>query len=661
MEASPIARWRSSTSWRRNRAVGCGCGGGCGCNDVAPLRSEAPPQTPLAAAGLTSSGHTRALPREVSQALRGSLRGPKAAAALQPPTDPPCSVGALPSGRIDPSALVHSPDTGWMSGQDLLFPGFALAIPRDGNFTPAIEHAHRTLRENRPTLLLPSLCPVGVHLSPGKAGDGRDHLQRGEILLHARGHPGSGMPARDSGAWRTDSSEGATRAPGGEEGVIRAKRRRAAAGSRGVAPGQGGIVRPPESEFMRFAYRDQSFWVRREWFWVYMTADMLLDLGVPEGKPSDVLQLVSSVDDALDALWPEFRARVAGTTYEYEQLLGCYNLHRDDWRSFGISYYFWKTGWGAPLEVFRLSCQLATSFWDFAELEGVNVYADHHFDLCDGFPIFMRRALLGSRLPRRDGEPCRLTVHFRNAEAFSWVNERACMNARACDTGYDPGRGQPGFNWSYFDFHWVSGANCWDGSNSENFCNQPTPASSVGVTDAPWNVSFHPSQLYFAGLTCDRILFLARMCLDYARFDGDTEDIEVAQRISRYALNIAADRCDTLIHEIGHVWLSPIERHCDSGVKCCFDVAASVWLCRVKSFLGLPWFSFGPTPDGDYGPDARTLISFNPLCESCSNDDGNAQHYFFWCDLGDEVGVVGQSAITYATHCWSEEDDPCGS
>jgi hypothetical protein len=143
-------------------------------------------------------------------------------------------------------------------------------------------------------------------------------------------------------------------------------------------------------------------------------------------------------------------------------------------------------------------------------------------------------------------------------------------------------------------------------------------------------LTFSPATLAWNAISCDWILFLARMSLDYARYLADSGDVGDAQSyfktavyLGRYALRILADMTSTFIHELGHKLVAAT--HCDAD--CCMAAAQSKWLCRLRGLLGLPngayelELSIGEVgPLSEYDPDWRTLTATQ--CGSCSSDPG---------------------------------------
>jgi hypothetical protein len=135
--------------------------------------------------------------------------------------------------------------------------------------------------------------------------------------------------------------------------------------------------------------------------------------------------------------------------------------------------------------------------------------------------------------------------------------------------------------------------------------------------------------LSWEALSCDWILFLARMCLDYARYLVSEGRIGEAQSyfrtavyIGRYALCILSFRAAVLIHELGHKLVSGT--HC--AADCCMSSAEFKWLCRIRGLLGLPDDNYQLTPKTTETPptseyDSAWRALTGTECLQCSHDD----------------------------------------
>jgi hypothetical protein len=176
-----------------------------------------------------------------------------------------------------------------------------------------------------------------------------------------------------------------------------------------------------------------------------------------------------------------------------------------------------------------------------------------------------------------------------------------------------------------------------------------------------FGVTFQPNHLAYDAFVCDRILFLARLALDYALerlATGDLDDAfdyaQVASRLGRYALIVVADRAAALVHEVGHVFLGG--GHC--AHDCCFSAAAEAWTCRIRGHLGLPREVFGPRDSGDFNnPDGLDEES----CTSCGTDRRVKNFLYRYCDVGEEGGAPLGDVVFYASRCYAADGgaDPC--
>lgn len=151
--------------------------------------------------------------------------------------------------------------------------------------------------------------------------------------------------------------------------------------------------------------------------------------------------------------------------------------------------------------------------------------------------------------------------------------------------------------------------------------------------------------------------------MDYAlhvdNFADGLQYLETASRLARYALRIIAEFAKVVVHEAGHVYLGG--GHCEFGHNCCFEIASSAWLCRVRGTLGLLHEPYEPESahSGWRDYDARDGYRSN-LCASCSKDSGRLRYYPYACDTVVE-GALGMSAWYDADSCWSEDanESPC--
>ena len=177
------------------------------------------------------------------------------------------------------------------------------------------------------------------------------------------------------------------------------------------------------------------------------------------------------------------------------------------------------------------------------------------------------------------------------------------------------------------------------------------------------------SELAYQGAVCDRVMYLARIALDYSRWlaanGGAASDVaayaESADRMSRYAVVVLADNARTWLHELGHIWLDPRSptydtddlpwhgAHCQ--FNCCNDVVAEHWYCRVRGALGLPYRAFESFSPDDYAYDA--MPAYRSDHAQCSGDEYAVR---IWsCDVTNN-GDLDQPTYFCSTGCYVRID-----
>jgi hypothetical protein len=106
-------------------------------------------------------------------------------------------------------------------------------------------------------------------------------------------------------------------------------------------------------------------------------------------------------------------------------------------------------------------------------------------------------------------------------------------------------------------------------------------------------VHYHGIDLAYTAFIVDWLLFVARVAIDFGDWLGNVDRYDgrsrfdyhgLADDLGRYALCAVAERGKLFIHELGHAWLGG--GHCEH--RCCFEIAALHWRCRVSGLLGLP-------------------------------------------------------------------------
>jgi hypothetical protein len=402
---------------------------------------------------------------------------------------------------------------------------------------------------------------------------------------------------------------------------------------------------------LRFRYRTESFVVNPGWLAVYMMEIYSLSSRKSEGGGP----MVSSAEDSLDALWPEFRAAARGDMATFHNLIGCYNLHRSEgWPDH--PYLFWSGGWGAPYRVHLYMCQLALTYSYFAELtdEDYGPLAMGEDNPCRGLGPFTEIMLDGyavNILGDSSGE-CWLSISYQTKDArySEQLHQRCNVGDSTCDQNYAPGCAD--IPWDEWEPEWAAYQACW--KTEGRAAGTPPSACGPAAHERDFQVIFPPARATFDGFICDQILFLARMCLDYGRHPGPTINLGdfasyflTARKIARYALRIIAKRSNTLIHEIGHILTAEIT-HCSA--KCCMSAAGGKWECAVRGLLGLPdgeYYYSGHQHFGDYtNPNSIS----GTICHGCSDDSNVTQQMGLFRNTRQE-GKPGQDVAFAATGC----------
>ncbi len=624
------------------------------------------------------------------QALDADSGGPDPCACLECRATQPCGVGdskgcgcrSAGDGRTA-SSLFDAPWKGvsnaddWTSTARLLL---RQAGMRAGTaLQPSLPVQVRTrqspaqLAAQKASLELHEDCGVGALSPPNRQGPvGNLGVRHPELRPKRVRLLGGGCPPL---AWGEGQDAGFSLAQAMQE-RLRASRNRGPTrrhevlktpGAR-AAPlpgGRGGARSLPESVALhgsmrrqgpgtvRIRYRSVSFEVTDAFY-----DDYVRDLvTLVEERRTNGEGLVSSVGDALDALWPTFRADAAATGVPfsaYHDLLGCYNLPRSDIHD-QQTYLFWSDGWGGPHKVHLYACALAQTY-------AHTVVDINDNPWCRDFSRFLSTVLAGGGAQQLDGEAlepaarrrdCGVTIHYLSAdEANAWVHnppslvssdvlwDSPCSNdpdsTWACTEGFRQGEedlclGRP---WNAFSPSLII-------DNARSSYTYLADADYPRSTEAPypwddtaclfyafagqteWSAQFRALQLGWDGFNCDYILYLARMAWDYARYAGermlaaalgDTPDLvatwgarylqaEAAARpLAGFALSIILSRTRVLVHELGHVYLggSP---HCgyDEATSAarwagCFESAAQHFKVRVAARLGVsmdPYVGFG--------------------------------------------------------------------
>ena len=177
--------------------------------------------------------------------------------------------------------------------------------------------------------------------------------------------------------------------------------------------------------------------------------------------------------------------------------------------------------------------------------------------------------------------------------------------------------------------------------------------------------------LAWTGFVVDRILHLARLAWDYARYSGSTAHEVAARELGRYALGPMVRVGQTLIHEIGHTWVGH-GGHC--AYQCCFEAAAVAWGCAIRGKLGLPadhWES-GPNMtirsereaqrESEFGGAQTSFEDSNDRCGDCQDEvchggsSCTATGYLAWrCWLQESGHVDGETLFCIDAGWWEKE------
>lgn len=328
--------------------------------------------------------------------------------------------------------------------------------------------------------------------------------------------------------------------------------------------------------------------------------------------------LVSSVAEALAALWPEYTAALAAQSGmdddTLDSVLGCYSLHSTADRAL-----FWRAGWGPARQVYRLMARLACVYSDdirddwMAPVEvPLPSGEDLEFDWCEGIGDFVRNVLKGRKAASRDGrrEDCRLTVNFDEQDirfALDYATDRCPSESgrgsgRACGRYFNPSGDDchdsvyDGELDSWEDDGWDEDYRAWTRMDGEapGLWYDDLDCDLMGI-GAGHDLTMHPIHLQWCGFVVDRVLHLARIAYDYSRYltgpgraaGGLAADVarRQARWLARYAWGPVLNLGRAMVHEIGHSYMKK-GGHCE--YHCCFDAAALAWMWRLHGRLGVP-------------------------------------------------------------------------
>lgn len=376
-----------------------------------------------------------------------------------------------------------------------------------------------------------------------------------------------------------------------------------------------------------YRYRDTEFCVPYDWWLRY--SQSVAGLGI---ENTDSTSMVSSINDTLSALWYPYDSSASPSFSDLASVIGCFNLpYLANWDDEGRMqdtdaqrYIFWRKGYAAPyryiLNVLKLIAQHTDDIVD--EYTGV--------DWCEGFGDFCRQYLTGGRPEGRsnffDGCKMRLVVGSADPEFDDqWVvtdcSGVAVERRRRCT---DFPQGCEGTPWHEWTMTWNTEKSIWAVLGSGGgLRDNPSPGESCDPGMTSWSkgqIWMHASDLAFRARSADHIMFFARMAYDFSRDPASGTRASIyylkAMQLARYVLRRMIGLGTTIIHEMGHDYL----RSCHCPWRCCYDIAAHRWECKMLGRLGLPLNGVEAHIDGDY-PFAEQR-DWN-LCDTCSNDDSS--------------------------------------
>lgn len=401
-----------------------------------------------------------------------------------------------------------------------------------------------------------------------------------------------------------------------------------------------GTVLGSDRRTFELAWGDVDFEVPQRFYF-----DYLVDL---DEAGTDGHGLVSSVEDALDWLWPNFRAAAAAQGLLGESarrtwflMLRCWHLPTNPFRikvwtdpsDLGayedLHAQFFRGAWDAeapekslqaPLEIYFQTMLLVATYHSQIE-DGCTGNAR-----CQGLGSWVGEVLKGTPLGTPWNELpigyCLPQILIRNRHSGfvgpmhviadgdldgpdTWLStcEVPATGYRSCVGDFWSETAPGNDAWDQWQPVWASG---WYGSAADgSYAGSPTQSDPMDTGGfeiqgyaswEQWTVSLPPIGLAWDAFVIDHLLFKARMAYDYSRWDGlDLSSgarhqlQKTARRFARLALARLVTRGKTLIHELGHIHAAG--PHCTDGDRntdCCMEFAAQRWKCAVTAMLGLP-------------------------------------------------------------------------
>jgi hypothetical protein len=385
---------------------------------------------------------------------------------------------------------------------------------------------------------------------------------------------------------------------------------------------------------------------------------------------------ISGPGYVMDVFWPRFRDRTAGLPRRggYGRLIGCWMLPYNEAEGLPPSLFF--QGGSAQRAVHELMCQLTHAYASSARVPHTTTFAGavkliDDSGWCDHLSAFIEAVMEGEpvrALQRRaaypdpqDNAPCpTVLINYADGDTGSLHATEHQQNPCYGLEGHPRGEAGPCYTvvghctalkatgtllipWDDYSivledlsygatssgaaagrsYTWFRAASASPDDGTP--WPYPLDATATACSLGERRLLFQPAHLAFDAEVCDTLMFMAQLCLDYAKslFRGDEpgwsrralESVRAGQQFAQYALALIADRARLLVHELGHAYLggSP---HCgydttregDQRWRSCFDVAARFLWAQVTAENGLPADTYvasmalsgTPSPESDF-------------------------------------------------------------
>lgn len=391
-----------------------------------------------------------------------------------------------------------------------------------------------------------------------------------------------------------------------------------------------------------FSYGEVSFCIPTRWLNRYISRDR-----------------ASSTDDTLDFLWREFRSRRDSSDSTIAGLLHCWNI--------GTTHRFdvpWSAFWadGGPLNFYINALALIDAFPSYIRDESTDT------TICEGLDSFCDSLIEGGRVRNKGGDgPCDLRIFVRSLDArFNAFRAQNCIDemagepAATCGSGFNSACGPeydlwlnlPPFPGSAY-WHWTV---LTPFGHSRDYTSTDCTLFMAG---GGFGIRVHASLLAYQGFIADFLMWWARCAMDYANEKGSLPHLKAASELARFVLFRISTWSKTFIHELGHCYLGG--GHCDPH-RCCFDIAAERWHCKVIAKLGLPRANtIYPVFSSD------TASGNEPRADSCGIDNDVATPICYTCRIDDYAVPESDSSFRAGTcgftcpdsESSSFEIDPC--